>query len=129
MPNVRECRTSEAGEVLNIQSLAFFLLVCLILVLASFVVPEGSGVACFVIFIFGVVIGAYAMEVGIRERYEKGFEKMLAEDEVKFAMVVKEFYQNDPILTTGVWKKVHPQIVPPWHRRVHQQPEEEQWPM
>ena len=46
----------------------------------------------------------------------ENFMRAFQRDEAIFARVVRQFYQDDPVLTHGVWKKVYPDVVPPWHQ-------------
>lgn len=45
----------------------------------------------------------------------------LLEDAEAFGKVVRQLWQDDSLMATALWKKVHPNCPPPWHRP----PEEE----
>ena len=40
----------------------------------------------------------------------------IAQDATIFASVVKQLWQDDPILANSVWKKAVPKVIPPWHQ-------------
>ncbi len=35
--------------------------------------------------------------------------------ETIYLPVVKQLHEDDPVLATAIWKKTHPEVVPPWH--------------
>lgn len=62
-------------------------------------------------------LGGGLVSARLFSKWADRFVRTFQNDEAVFARVVRQFYQDDPVLTHGVWKKVFPDIVPPWHRK------------
>ena len=71
----------------------------------------------FMFMLWGAVIFVFM----IQRRDATRDYNMLMQDAEAFGMVVRQFWRDEPLLATALWKKVHPNCPPPWH----QPPEQE----
>ena len=75
------------------------------------VYPEVDVVA-FVITLSAAVVFVYWLE---RREAEREYN-LLMNDAHVFGAVVRQYWQEDPISATALWKRVHPNFNPPWHQ-------------
>ena len=71
---------------------------------------------------FILIMVAAVVFVQLFEKRESARDyNMLMQDAEAFGKVVRQYWIDEPLLATALWKKVHPKCPPPWH----QPPEEE----
>ncbi len=49
--------------------------------------------------------------------YAQWITRKVQEDDAVFAKVIRQLYDDDPVLANGAWKKAHPKVSPPWHKQ------------
>lgn len=65
---------------------------------------------------FLIVIGAVVFVQLFEKRESARDYNLLHEDAEAFGRVVRQYWIDEPLLATALWKKVHPKCPPPWHQ-------------